>query len=80
MSASYTPVLEHRQAIEVSQAQLSMEPGSIADAIAIQIRTARLKRLWRIEDWLMLRRQRHPRIRRWLHAELLAIGWRKRKR
>ena len=64
--------------IEVSLAQLSKDPRCIADAIALQIRTTRLKRLWRVEDWLMLRRQRHPRIRRWLHAELVAIGWRKR--
>ena len=67
-----------RHAIEVSLAQLAKDPRCIADAIALQIRTTRLKRLWRIEDWLMLRRQQHPRIRRWLHAELVAIGWRKR--
>ena len=67
-----------RAPIEVSLAQLSKDPRCIADAIALQIRTTRLKRLWRIEDWLMLRRQQHPRIKRWLHAKLVAIGWRKR--
>ena len=51
------PSSHRRQAIEVSLAQLSKDPGCIADAIALQIRTTRLKRLWRIEDWLMLRRQ-----------------------
>ena len=48
-----------------------------ARSVAYHIRTTRLERLWRIEDWLMFRKQRHPRISRWLHKELVGIGWRR---
>jgi hypothetical protein len=47
-----------------------------ARSVARHIRTARLERLWRVESWLTFREQRHPRIARWLHDELVAIGWR----
>ena len=50
-----------------------------AKGVADHIRTTRLERLWRIEDWLMLRKQQHPRIARWLSSQLVAIGWRKAK-
>ena len=37
----------------------------------------KLERLLRIESYLTAYRERHPRLRAWLHEELIAIGWRK---
>ena len=48
-----------------------------AEAVAHYIRQTRLERLWRIESWLDSPQRRHPRIAKWLHQELVAIGWRK---
>jgi hypothetical protein len=48
-----------------------------ARAVAGLIRTTRLNRLWRIESWLTFHEQQHPRIARWLHDELVTIGWRR---
>ena len=45
-------------------------------AVAAALRCARLERLWVVEDWLMFRKQQHPKLVRWLRKELVAIGWR----
>jgi len=37
----------------------------------------KLERLWCIENWLTCSYEHHPRLRRWLHEELVAIGWRR---
>lgn len=50
-----------------------------AQALAAHIRTTRLERLWRIENWLTFRKQHHPRITEWLHAQLVEVGWRRAK-
>ena len=52
-----------------------MREAAIADnvhVVAHLIRSTRLERLWRIENWLTFpkRRRRHPRITKWLHAQL----------
>ena len=62
-------------AIDLRQAAIDDDPRSFAN----HIRTVRLERLWKIEDWLMLRKQQHPRIARWLSSQLVAIGWRRPK-
>lgn len=62
-------------ACDMRQAALADDARSVAD----HIRTTRLNRLWRIEDWLMLHKRQHPRIAAWLHAQLVEIGWRRAK-
>ena len=49
-----------------------------AKGVAWYIRQTRLERLWRIETWLTATAYRHPhpRIEKWLHEQLVAIGWR----
>jgi hypothetical protein len=57
-----------------------LRQAAVADnASALAIRTTRLQRLWKIEDWLLFHRRQHPRIARWLHQQLVAIGWRKQR-
>jgi hypothetical protein len=60
---------------DMRQSALADDARSVAD----HIRTTRLNRLWRIEDWLMFRKRQHPRIAAWLHQQLVAIGWRRAK-
>jgi hypothetical protein len=58
----------------------SMREAALADdvvSVAEHIRVTRLERLWRIENWLMFREQRHPKIEAWLHTLLVEIGWRR---
>lgn len=62
-------------ASDIRQAALAED----ATAIAAHIKTTRLVRLWRVEDWLILRKQRHPRRAKWLHIQLVQAGWRKGK-
>ena len=52
-------------ACDLRQAALAED----AKAVALHLRTTRLERLWRVEDWLTVRtnRARHPRIAKWLH-------------
>ena len=91
MSASATPLLgfvismqrygvapfrrgDHRLASlagDLRQAAMAHD----TQAVAAALRCIRLERLWVVEDWLMFRKQQHPRIAKWLRRELVAIGW-----
>jgi hypothetical protein len=73
------PPFRHDDDSRIWPLACDMRQAALADdvrSVANHIRTVRLERLWRIEDWLMFRREQHPRIAAWLRKELVAIGWR----
>ena len=64
------PPFRHTDNSRIRELAKDIRQAALADdtcAVALHIRTTRLERLWRIEDWLMFRKQCHPRIAKWLH-------------
>ena len=91
MSASVTPLLDFVRDMErhgVPPFRHDSHTGNLAadlrqaaldenaQAVVAVIHTTRLERLWRIEDWLMFRKQQHPKLVRWHNTQLVEIGWR----
>ena len=76
------PPFRHGRGFRIDCLATDLRQAALADdakAVALHLRTTRLQRLWKVEDWLTCpaRKLQHPRVTKWLDQELIAIGWRR---
>jgi hypothetical protein len=62
----------HELLTEMFEAAAGGDSHEVKRLARLVQRRVKLERLWRIESWLTAYHDRHPRLRRWVHAELEA--------